>query len=441
MNGETDSSGICSSCGKSQPQKQPNDCALPLQTIIHGRYLIGSVLGQGGFGITYVAYDLAEHRRIVIKELYPVFLVQRTPGDLQITGCKNKESFIKYRNRFIEEAQLIYTFRSTPEIVDVYHIFVENGTGYYTMEYLDGQTLQKYIGSNGGKLTWTQLKPIIKDIVNALRVVHKSGSIHRDISPDNIFLSRNSVAKLIDFGSARCYRSENRMTQILKKGFAPWEQYQSNGLFGPWTDIYALAATIYICLTGKMVPEAPSRVLSDSLVSPNECGANLPFNVDRAVMQALSIFPKQRFQTIEAFATALGVTESTILSEPPRIPPSQPKSQPQPESTSGARWQIRCVCGYYAGMKFPFKTNITIGRDPQRCSLIFPAGAEGISGMHLTLLYGSGPSFPGIRCESAGQTSYINGTAFGGRGHIRKLQNGDRISFGNNQIFIVERLS
>lgn len=422
--GEIDGNGFCSSCGRPQLLRQSTACALPLQTILHGRYLIGAVLGQGGFGITYVAYDLIENRRVVIKELYPTFLVRRTPGETRIAAIKNMELFVKYRDRFVEEARLIYTFRDTPEIVDVYHIFIENNTGYYSMEYLDGQTLHRFRNEQGKRLTWEQLKPIVKDIINALRVVHRSGSIHRDISPDNIFLSRDGVAKLIDFGSARYFTNAQKMTQILKKGFAPWEQYQSDGTFGPWTDIYALAATIYVCLTGRMLPEATARVLNDTVQRPSLCGAVVPDYVDYAVMQALSIYPKQRFQSVESFANALRLfDEAQVI-----------------HSSTGEQWQVRCICGYYVGMSFPLTSNIIVGRDPDRCTLIFPSDSIGISGVHFSLLNGSGPSFPGIRCESASQIIYINGAVFNGRGHIKKLQNGDRISFGDNQIFVVERL-
>ena len=422
MNSEVDAGGVCSSCGCVQPKNQSTACALPLQSILHGRYLIGCVLGQGGFGITYVAYDLAENRRVVIKELFPSFLVRRIPGETEVNSIKNLDSFKKCRDRFVEEAQLIYTFRDTPEIVDVYHIFLENHTAYYTMEFLEGQTLQKFRKMNGGRLTWGQLVPIVKDIIRALTVVHQGGSIHRDISPDNIFLSTGGVAKLIDFGSARYFKTGQKMTQIVKKGFAPWEQYQADGIFGPWTDIYALAATIYICLTGKLVPEAPARVTRDSLIRPTEFGVNIPPHIEQAIIQALNIYPDQRFRTIEAFAGALQIGDVRVRS-------------------AKGQWQLRCLRGQYNGLKVPFTSNIVSGRDPTRCTLVFPPDSPGISGVHLTLMQGSGPSFPGIRCESKSQPSYINGELFFGYGRIRKLQEGDRIALGNNQIFIVERLS
>ena len=428
MNGEIGANGLCTACGQPPLAKQTPDCAIPLQTIIHGRYLIGGALGQGGFGITYAAYDLREDRRIVIKEFFPSFLVRRPAGTIQVAATKDQNLFQKYRDRFVDEARLINTFQNIPEIVNVYHIFVENDTAYYTMEFLVGQTLYNYRKACGNKLSWAQLTPIVANVISALRVVHNSRSIHRDVSPDNIFLTANGGAKLIDFGAARNFNTGKGMTQILKKGFAPIEQYQNNGNFGPWTDIYALAATIYNCLTGQMVPEATARSVKDTIRLPTECGANIPQNVERALMQALNVQPNQRFRSIDAFAGALqlGAVHTQTIS---------PVNN---QRTTGVQWQLRCIHGSYAGMLFPFRSNIVIGRDPTRCTLVFPQDMPGISAVHLTLLYGTGPSFPGIRCESTTQVIYINGNPFSGYGKIGKLQNGDRISFGDNQIFVLE---
>ncbi len=419
VNGEIGENHICTSCGNVPIVSQSPSYALPLGTIIHGRYLIGRVLGEGGFGITYISYDLAEKRRVVLKELFPCFMVQRKPGTTNVLVKNNPASFNKNRDRFIQEAQLIYTFRDTPEIVDVFHIFTENNTGYYAMEFLNGQTLQSMLKAEGNRLTWNRLVPVAQDIIKALSVVHKAGSIHRDISPDNIFLSANGKAKLIDFGAARHFDSGQQMTQIIKKGFAPWEQYRRGVKQGPWTDIYALAATFYVCLSGKLPPESVDRIVNDTLRPLSSMGVNVPQNVDEAITRALQLKPECRFQNIEAFAAALGLQAG--------------------RNFSAAKWSLRCVSGIYKGMVFSSKTSITLGRDSSKCSIVFPSNMPGISAVHATFLFGNTPSFPGIRCDSGTQGIYINGVAYFGKGRIFKLQQGDRVSFGSEEVFIIER--
>lgn len=439
MLGEITPSGVCSVCGKTQLTHQVPSCALPLETIVHGRYLVGGVLGQGGFGITYVSYDLVENRRVVLKELFPSFAVRRMPGQTEVSVYKNAGFFEKSRERFIQEAQMIYTFRSTPEIVDVYHIFIENNTGYYIMEYLNGQTLQHLLKQSGNLLPWEQMIPIVGDVTHALSVVHQNGSIHRDISPDNIFLTESGKTKLIDFGAARHFSSGKEMTEILKKGFAPWEQYHKNGKQGPWTDIYALAATIYLCLTGHLPPDAPARALQDTLQPLSAYGVTVPKPIEAALMQALAIRSEARFQSVDAFADALGIPIQTPLLLQRTQTEHHPASKAERPTLSAGQWCVRGVRGQYAGVHIPFRSDIVIGRDPRRCTLVYPAKAPGISAVQLSLLLGDGVH-PGIRCESTSQVIYVNGVMFSGRGRVEPLKSGDRISFGNNQIFIVERV-
>ena len=419
VNGEIGENNICTSCSNVPILSQSPPYALPLGSIIHGRYLIGRVLGEGGFGITYISYDLAEKKRVVLKELFPCYMVQRKPGTTSVSVKGNPSEFNKNRDRFVQEAQLIYTFRDTPEIVDVFHIFIENNTGYYAMEFLNGQTLQSMLKAEGNRLTWNRLAPIAQDVFRALTVVHRAGSIHRDISPDNIFLSSNGKAKLIDFGAARHFNSGKQMTQIVKKGFAPWEQYRRGAAQGPWTDIYALAATFYVCLSGKLPPESVDRMTNDTLKPLSNLGVNVPKNVDDAIFRALQLKPEQRFQTVASFANALGLGYG--------------------ESFSAAKWRLRGVTGIYGGMVFSAKNSISLGRDPVRCSIVFPSNMPGISALHATFLFGTTPAFPGVRCDSGSQGLRINGVPYAGRGRIFKLQNGDLITFGDEQVFTIER--
>lgn len=432
MDGERGPEQICPVCGCGPLVKQEPPYALQPESIVHGRYLVGRVLGQGGFGITYLAYDLVNNQKVVLKELFPTMMVRRVPGATEVSVHKDPDFFYKCRQRFVDEARIIYSFRDIPEIVDVYHAFIENNTGYYSMEFLNGQTLQSKLKHEKRAMTWEELLPVVSETGAALRAVHRKGSIHRDISPDNIFILHNGVVKLIDFGAARQYGNGKGFTEILKKGFAPYEQYQREGNQGPWTDLYSLAATLYYCLTRKMVPEALSRVMNDSIKLPSQYGAVLSKEVEKALMQALNVKSEFRFSSVDAFMNALGVQLRPLL--PSEANPHFEAVQP----TGALHWYIRGIRGDYAGQKFYFNDVFVVGRDPSKCNLVFPQGSPGVSRVHMSFI----PAEDGtliLRCESASQLIYVNGNPLGGQGNSVRLRLGDRFSFGINQIFVLER--
>lgn len=265
----------CGYCGSERLTRQEMGNALPLRSILNGRYLVGRILGAGGFGITYLGYDLVNTRRIAIKEFMPDGLVNRTPGQttVQITG--DGEEFADSRQRFLDEARIIYRYRKNPHILQVYSLFEENGTAYYAMEFLEGSDLKHFLKQNGGRISWERLMPIAMQVIDAITVLHRDGVVHRDISPDNIFLSPQGKATLIDFGAARLFVAQRQLTVILKRKYAPIEQYQSKGKQGPWTDIYALAATMYHALTGILPPEATARAYRDEIKTFRQCGITL----------------------------------------------------------------------------------------------------------------------------------------------------------------------
>ncbi len=432
MEAECRPDGICPICGSGRLMAQDPFCALHPETILHSRYVIGRVLGQGGFGITYLAYDMKESRKVVLKELFPSAMVRRTRGSSEISVYKENDFFVRCRQRFIDEAKMIYSFRETPEIVDVYHAFVENNTGYYSMEFLDGETLQAKLSREKRRMTWEELLPVTESMGAALRAVHRKGSIHRDISPENVFLLRSGSVKLIDFGAARHYGNSNGYTEILKKSYAPYEQYQREGNQGPWTDIYAFAATLYYCLTRKTVPEAMSRLLTDRLKPPSYYGAVLSDAVEQALLRALKVKAEYRFSTIEEFMRALHVDLR------PLFPCETENAATNPGGQTAAQWRIRGVYGVYCGQCFLINGTVVLGRDPTKCTLVFPQDSPGISRVHASLF----PAENGILClrrESAGQMLYVNGNPLGGQGSIVPLSPGDRISFGRNQDFVIER--
>lgn len=293
---------ICPVCGFQKDTYEPEAGVLPAGEILAGKYLIGKMLGRGGFGITYLGFDIPGKKKVAIKEYLPDGLAARQPGQTMIsvyTGEK-ENLFKKGADRFFEEAKMVSRFNGNPNIVSVYEFFYENQTAYFVMEYLDGMDLKKYTAKNGGKLPVDEAVKIIIPIMDALTIVHSAGVLHRDISPDNIFLTNDNEVKLIDFGAARQVIGEQSksLSIVLKQGFAPIEQYQTHGHFGPWSDIYALCATFYFMITGKVPEAAMDRMELDQLMPPSAMGIEIPVSLERILMRGLSYKAADRPQSV-----------------------------------------------------------------------------------------------------------------------------------------------
>ena len=290
----------CSQCGLTAGTYTPAPHHLPPQTALMDRYLIGRVLGEGGFGITYIGCDLRLELRVAIKEYYPATLVSRRAEEsLCVRPYAGMEgSFEKGRLRFLTEARAMAKMDKTPEIVSVRDFFEENNTAYIVMEYLDGTTFKELVRQKGGRIEAEELLRLIEPLFGALSAMHEKGLIHRDISPDNLMLEHGAV-RLLDFGCARESLAGNEtMTITLKHGYAPIEQYQRKGQ-GPWTDVYALSATIYYCLTGKVPPQALDRMVEDELISPRKLGVRITAQQERALLRGMSLRQHQRFRSME----------------------------------------------------------------------------------------------------------------------------------------------
>lgn len=271
--------------------------------MLDGRYIIADILGFGGFGITYSAWDTKLENKVAVKEYYPASLVNRIPGtrQVQVYAQKQQTEFEKGLQRFLWEARSMAQFSGEKNIVNVYNYFQENGTAYLVMEYLDGVSLKEYTMQNGGKLPYPRVMEYMKCVVEALKVLHKKNIIHRDISPDNIFICKDGSVKLIDFGAARFAAREDEektLSVILKPGFAPPEQYRSKGKQGPWTDIYALGATMYRTVTGIVPDESVNRKKLDELKEPREYVPGIPLYFNNILMKCLAVLPELRFQTV-----------------------------------------------------------------------------------------------------------------------------------------------
>jgi serine/threonine protein kinase/membrane protein DedA with SNARE-associated domain len=299
-----DNEGICPMCGFDENNYQSSLHHLPLRTILNGKYFIGRVLGEGGFGITYLGWDLNLDLKVAIKEYYPVGFVTRentTTNTVAPYIGEKTEFFQNGRKKFVDEAKRLAKFYALPGIVSIKDFFLENGTAYIVMEYVEGETLKNYLSRMGGKLPAEMIFDLMKPLLNSLIEIHKVGIIHRDISPDNIMITKEGNLKLIDFGAAREYtNSGNRsLSVMLKPGYAPEEQYRSRGVQGPWTDIYALCATIYKTITGITPEESIERVYHDELKKPSELGYKINPHQEDAIMKGMAILQNSRYTSIK----------------------------------------------------------------------------------------------------------------------------------------------
>lgn len=284
---------------------EKNSYSLQRNTGLIGRYVIQKVLGQGGFGITYLGIDKLYGNKVAIKEYYPQKIAMRKAqyeDVVTVTSIEEKNNYNKGKKRFLDEAQVMARFNKNEGIVKILDFFEANNTAYIVMEYLEGITLKQYLGKYG-VLQFRNLIEMMLPLLEALIEIHSQGLIHRDISPDNIMVQHNGKLKLMDFGASRDYtESGNKsLTVILKPGYAPPEQYQTHGVQGPWTDIYALCATIYKCLTGITPPDAIARVMDDKFKEPDQLDGKLSPDIKKILWKGMNIFPEERYQDIVEF--------------------------------------------------------------------------------------------------------------------------------------------
>lgn len=279
--------------------------ALPSGTLLRDQFRIGRVLGAGGFGVTYLGFDELLERPVAVKEYFPRHLaVDRTEtNSVEPRSAAQDQDFDFGLQRFLQEARTLAKFEDHPNIVRVRTFFGENGTGYLVMNYYEGYTLEEYIEAQSGWLPEDEALYIIHDVLKGLDAAHDAGVLHRDIDPSNIYLTGDGRVVLLDFGAARAAVGERTQTLsvMLKRGYAPHEQYHSRGEQGPWTDIYATAATLYRTLTGYKPPEAPARVMNEDLVPPIEISPSLSQQVNDAIIKGLEVLPQNRPQNISEF--------------------------------------------------------------------------------------------------------------------------------------------
>lgn len=299
----------CPKCGWKESGLPESTLHLPPRTILAGKYILGRVLGQGGFGITYLAWDINLKTKLAIKEYLPQSIVTRVPGDRDVITYKESlsDQFDYGLEKFLQEARTLARFIDHHHIVSVRDFFRESNTAYLVMNYLEGKTLKEHLEQNSAPLSYSQIHQLFSPLLDALEDIHRAGILHRDISPDNIYLRRDGKLVLIDFGAARqaIDHKGSGISVIVKPGFTPEEQCRREGKQGPWTDIYALAASMYWVMTGQKPPESLDRLASDTLISPSDQGVVIPADAEKALLKALSVKSANRYKTAGDFKAAL----------------------------------------------------------------------------------------------------------------------------------------
>ena len=327
----------CPHCGYDEARPLAS-LLLPHRTLLNReKYIIGKLLGTpGGFGITYLGWDCMLRRTVAIKEYMPRMIAVRDKDGLSVTPTTESED--TYRDgvkRFIEEARTLAMFRHK-NVVRVFEYFEENNTAYTVMEYYHGRSLAEYVKTQpNGRMSEQEAIDIMLPILDGLREVHEQKFLHRDIKPPNIYLAERpkkpTTPILLDFGAARYALGEmsQSLQVVLTPGYAPYEQYTRRGKQGPWTDIYACAATLYSLVTGEKPPEAMDRRDEDTLRPPSELVEGISPVLEQALMKSLTVLPGDRTQTVDEFEDLLTLEE--ITQEPP------PEPEPAPRDSTTAR--------------------------------------------------------------------------------------------------------
>ena len=296
---------FCSECGRPYGSVETEPFALKPGTILDGKYLVGEMLGQGGFGITYIGFDLLLEQKVAIKEYYPMStgMVSRENSTTVVwsSAVMQKSGMEKGFDSFLKEARKMAKLRSIPSVVGVNSVFIQNETAYIVMDFIEGETLLKKL-QREGPMDYGTCISLMTPIMQALAEVHKHGIIHRDISPDNIMVQSDGKLILLDLGAAKDLDIQGKdgnvqsSQMVAKHGFSPVEQYGQAGKIGPWTDVYAMAATIYYCCTGVLPPSATDRMIEDTLT----CRPRLTKEQFDVLAFCMSVLPQKRPQNMDA---------------------------------------------------------------------------------------------------------------------------------------------
>lgn len=403
-------SGECLKCGFREIYNQRSPRALPGGTILNGRYIVGKVLGEGGFGITYKACDLNGGGICAMKEYAPTAACIRREDGITMEPVVGGTSY-SYEaglERFLEEAEMLHKLGEITTVVKIMDCFKENRTAYFAMEYLDGANLGQILKVSKNRLPLDEITGIIAQVGNAMETVHRDAHIfHCDISPDNIYVTRDKKIKLIDFGSARENERQGKDngSVTLKLGFAPPEQYSSRMPHGPYTDVYSLAATYYFALTGTHLPAAPARLKKEGYVPLKQANPGIPEYISDAVDAALELNYQTRTQTMRVFVD--GITGSK---------PLKPVCRPKPKPRTKVLPYLEVEAGAMKGMRWnlPYNQELKVGRS-RRDNNIAISGHREISNVHCHILFDEGKGIFLVRDVSRNGTFMKEGRMEKGR--------------------------
>lgn len=304
-----DSNITCPHCGYPEKHLTVKD-SLPVFSILAGKYLLGAPLGKGGFGITYIAMHLPDEKIVAIKEFFPANLAVRDTDNETVVPADDTKA-VYYRTgmkSFSEEGRILYLLSDIEHVVHVAEQIQANNTTYLVMEYVPGIALKKYMKQQQKLFSEQETLTLMQPILLALQAMHQKGILHRDISPENLMLSPDNTLTLIDFGAARTFSrsDDDNLTVILKRGYAPEEQYHSNSRQGPWTDLYAVCAVMYQMLTGILPQEASARAEEDHLTPISRIeGLSLSPSTCAALEKGLQMDPMERYPDIGALMKVL----------------------------------------------------------------------------------------------------------------------------------------
>lgn len=337
----------CPYCGKSLQAAKIPDKFLKPGTVLQGKFLLGYPLGAGGFGNTYIGWDGYLLRRVAIKEFYPEQYSGRAVDGVTVTvaNASMQPRFQNGLKQFLEEARNVAALQDIKGVVEISSFFEQNGTGYIVMEYLEGMDVRNILKRSGNRKDYEWCRRVVLTVLHTLREIHKRDVLHRDIAPDNIFVTKEGVIKLIDFGAAKHASALTNMGSdiVLKVGYAPIEQYSQNAPQGPYTDLYAVAALFYRMLTGQKPIPANERIQHDTLVPPSELGVSLPEQAEMGIMVCLNLKPEHRLQSAEEFMEVLDGKNFFPIYEPKWILSAAEENQKGRQNSSGSSPALKAV--------------------------------------------------------------------------------------------------
>ncbi len=409
-----ESGTVCSNCKNDYLKDRRYANVLPVFTVLNNRYLIGKVLGRGGFGITYAALDTKKNIRVAIKEYMPSEHSSRAEGTLDILPNPDRKSQDIYnhgKEKFVDEARTLLKLQKNPTVVDITDFFKQNATAYLVMEYIDGQDLRKLSKSTNGIVDTELMNYVFVTIANALISVHKANILHRDISPENIMITIDGKVKLTDFGAARNYVSSQNigMSILLKHGFAPPEQYNRMGEHGPWTDIYSLCATYYTLVSGKPLVDALFRYRGQEQPTLAELNCKVTKKTSDVIAKGMELEPKKRYADFKELLDDIDFGKSIPSVNSHRTVKTGNKDNA--EKTNDKLVKTPYIACIYRSketeeMYLSTKDYLKIGRSPQSCQ--YPiTGDTNISRIHCFLRFDGKNVY--LTDNSANGTYFENG--------------------------------